>query len=177
MLNYKVEGLEHLLNKTNGDLLKKPLRDFFNRATITLEGKARENAPSDVGLMRNEISAQVDSSEFPLFGKVGFLGAREGSTEWLRARAMEYGTGSAGDASVSHKSGHFPPWGDQNPGLDTWAQRHGFENSFIVARAIARQGGLKARLFLRKALRDSKASIKEFMQRAEREIKGAWDTK
>ena len=67
----RVEGLEHLLSKLSPDLLKKPMREFFKRATITVQGTARKRSPVDTGYLRSSLSTEIDGREVPLWGKVG----------------------------------------------------------------------------------------------------------
>lgn len=67
----KVEGLEALLGKLSADLLKKPMREFFKRATIAVQGTARKRSPVDTGYLRSSISNEIDGRDVPLWGKVG----------------------------------------------------------------------------------------------------------
>lgn len=171
MLSYKIQGLDDLLKKTKPAILNQPLRDFFNRVAITVQSKAREDAPVDTGHLRNSIMTEVDSNTPPKFAKVGFLNGKYGSPLFFKARAMEFGTGRQGDPAVSHAPFHAPPGG----ALDTWARRHGFANGWAVAAAIARNGGLKPRPFLRPALKNSVGAIRGFLNQLRDDIKRAWD--
>lgn len=171
MIDIQLPELNRFIAKCNSPLLREPLRTFFTRSAIRVQGKARERAPVDTGLMRNEIVYEVDPGSLPLYAKVGLLNAAQGSPLWFKGRAMEFGTGSAGDSSVSHKSVHWPP----AAALDTWAQRHGvIGGGFVIARAIARRGGLVARKFLRGGLQDSVAEIRNDIQMLGRELQGLW---
>ncbi len=173
MLGYQVKGLDNLLKKSSPAILREPLKKFFGRAAITVQSKARAGAPVDTGHLRNLIMYEVDSGEMPQFAKVGFLGAAEGSPLYAKARAMEFGTGSQGDPAVSHKSSHWPP----GAALSVWASRHGFASGWQVAAAIGKRGGLKARPFLRPALKDSLGVIHGFVMQLGADIRAMWDGK
>ena len=171
--SYEVHGLDHLERKCRDKRVFDPLRDFFSRVTIAVQSKARIHAPVDTGHLRSSIQAEIDGHTPPLWGKVGFMHASAGSPLWLKARAMEYGTGRKGDKAVSHKASHFPP----SESLDLWAKRHGLPSGYIVARAIARRGGLKPRKFLRTGLAESKQTIRSYLAQLGRDIRAAWDRK
>jgi hypothetical protein len=151
-------------------LVNKPLGGYFKKIAITVQSKARENFPVDTGHGRNEIQYEVDDSKPPLFSRVGFLGAREASPLWFKARAMEFGTAKQGDPEVSHKSSHFPP----GAALDVWARRHGKQSGRQVANIIGRRGGLKARRPLRTALKDSMGDIRKLLDDLGNEIANRW---
>lgn len=166
-----IAHLNEHLKRLSPELVSQPMRNFFNRATIEIQGHARQGAPVDNGLLRARILTEVDRNEPPTFGKVGFLSAREGSDLYMQARAMEFGTGKQGDPEVSHKGTHMPP----GAALDLWAKRHGFESGWQVARIIARRGGLRPRRFLRNAAEQSRAAIQGFVNRIGDEIFAAWN--
>lgn len=166
----EIRGLREILAKLDKDLYAEPLRNFFNRATIAVQSRARPLTPVDTGLLRNRLMTEVDSSAPPEWGQVGFLGASEGTGLWFQARAMEYGTGRMGDPEVSHSPGHFPPGG----ALDTWARRHGFESGWAVAKIIARRGGLRPRRMLRTGLREAMGEVQSALDRLSAEIAGRW---
>lgn len=168
-MNVTIKGLDKVLSKLDASLIDVPLQKFFNRATLTVANKTKQNTPVDRGLLRVRILTEVNSRE----AKVGWLEAQPGSDLFYQARAMEYGTGSQGDPDVSHKAGHFPP----PAALDLWAARHGFASGFIVARAIARRGGLKPRRMLREGLKESMSAIQGFIKQLEEDIKTQWDNR
>lgn len=169
----QIKGLDELICKCDSKILREPFKRFFERSAITVQSKARQNAPVDTGQLRSSIVYQVDESNVPGFARVGVLNAAEGAPLWFKARAMEYGTGRAGDPAVSHKSGHYPP----GAALRVWASRHGFSSGYAVATAIGRRGGLKARPYLRPALRDSVSAIREFLKQLRDEVRAVWDGK
>lgn len=169
-VSVSIKGLPEILRKLDSSLFAVPLHNFFERATIAVQGRARRNAPVSEGRLRASIFSEVDTRAVPQFGKVGFLGAGEGSDLWFQARAMEYGTGSQGDRDVSHTSGHFPP-GDA---LDAWAHRHGFASGWQVAKIIAKRGGLRPRRMLREGLREAMGEIQSAVDRLGQEIQARW---
>lgn len=168
--SYSVEGLQELIAKTDGKVILQPLRDFFTRCAIAAQGRARQNAPSDTGGLRNKILYEVDDKEPPLYSKIGLLEASEGSPLWYQGRAMEYGTGRMGDPAVGHQAGHWPP----GAALETWATRHGFHSGWQVANIIGRRGGLRPHPFLRPALADSMSDIKDFLGKLKDDIESLW---
>lgn len=171
-MNIELRGLRDVLNSlAPQELLGKPLRNFYHRAAIYVQGKARPKTPVDNGLLRNRLLTEIDSSPLPQWSKVGFLNATEGTELYSQARAMEYGTGRRGDPAVSHKAGHFPP----SAKLDVWAARHGFPSGFVVARIIARRGGLDPRHMLKDGLRESLSAIQGFVKKLASEIKAQWE--
>jgi hypothetical protein len=168
--NIVVHGLQRVLDKLGPDLIDKPLRDFFERISVTVQGEARQGAPVDRGHLRNAIQYEIDRDRPPLWARVGLVNARPGSPLWHKGRAMEYGTGRVGDREVSHKSGHWPP----GPELEIWARRHGFDSGYQVAEIIGRRGGLKAHRFLRNAVDKSMGSIKRSLNRLGDDIAKRW---
>lgn len=166
----ELKGLDNILSKLDKSLIAKPSHDFFARVGITVQGKARQNAPVDTGNLRNEIMYEVDDSTPTLWTKVGLLQAKQGSSLWVKGRAMEYGTGRLGDPAVSHKSGHWPP----ASALERWAVRHGTTGA-AVARAIGKAGGLRPRPYLRTGLKESMDDIKRLLAKMGDEIGQRWD--
>jgi hypothetical protein len=87
---------------------------------------------------------------------------------------MEYGTGKAGDPAVSHKGSHFPP----SAALNLWARNHGIPSGYLVARAIARRGGLRARRWLRDVPTQAKTRIVSgALSQLAKEINQIWGNK
>lgn len=152
--NVRIEGLDKLLKKVEPGLLNKPLRNFFKRATITVQNRARDKAPVDTGRLRSSIATEVDRRDPPKWGKVG--------TNVKYAPFVEFGTRP-----------HWPPPGALQP----WARRHGFPTGptgdFLVRRAIARRG-TRAQPYLKPALEKSVGDIKRFLSRMADEIEAGW---
>ena len=80
-----VTGVKELIAKLDDKMLDKPLRNFFNRATITIQGRARHNAPVITGRLRASIFPKVDTAHPPIWAKVG--------TNVKYAASVEYGFG------------------------------------------------------------------------------------
>tara|TARA_Y100000310_G_C20640864_1_gene793817 strand:+ start:1144 stop:1659 length:516 start_codon:yes stop_codon:yes gene_type:complete len=137
-LSVEFNGLDKLA-ATVGDigLLGKPTRRLFNAGTNAILRRARPKAPSDRGQLRNSLVAEVDKRPMPRWGVVG--------SNVKHARPQEFGTGLLSESGQGMAAPHFPP----PAALDLWAQRHGLPNGFVVARAIARRGGLRPKRFLR----------------------------
>ena len=169
-VSIEIRGLDKMLKKLDKSLVGEPLRTFFKRAAITVQGEARTRAPVDTGHLRNSIVYEVDSGALPLFAKIGPLKGKEGSPLWYKARGMEYGTGRVGQPGVAHRSGHWPP----AMALDVWARRHGFASGGQVARIIGRRGGLKAHKYLQKGLEASLGQVKAHLSRLSDDIQKKW---
>ncbi len=155
-----INGLDKLLSKLNGmerQVIDPEIRTFLTTATGIIAREAQQRAPKDTGGLANDFTTSVS-------GYTGHI------LNYNRAaRPMEYGTGLLSEAPDSKHSRHFPP----PAALDDWAQRHGFPNGFIVARAIYRRGGLAPRKFLRGAVESKRQRVTaEFRKMANRMI--AW---
>lgn len=70
-ISVRIDGLDELLKKLTPDLYAEPLRKFWQRASITVQSRARELSPVDTGLLRNSILYEVDSASPPMYAKVG----------------------------------------------------------------------------------------------------------
>ena len=162
---YEIKGLREVLRKCDPQILAQPLKNFFQRAAITIQNRARQNAPVDTGRLRSSIATQVDAARPPSWAKAG--------TNVEYARPMEFGTGSWSEDPESSHTPHWPP----GAALDTWARRHGFGSGFQVAAAIGKRGGLKPRRYLRNAMRDSLHDIQGFLERLGKEIQVRGDGK
>lgn len=170
----QIIGLDRVLKKLGPALIAKPLRDFWTRCGIRVQGNARRHANEDAhdtGHLVNMIQYEVDDRTPPLWAHVGLLHADEGSPLWKKGRAMEYGTGRKGDPEVSHKKSHWPP----AAALDLWAKRHGFESGAAVARIIGRRGGLEPRSFLRKGFKEALSDIRGYLRTLGSDIADRWD--
>lgn len=129
----------HGLDETivNLDRVGRDVKDTsepMRQATLLVAGDAKRNAPVDRGVTRASITPSVESRNNSTTGVVG--------SNQLSALIMERGARP-----------HWPPVA----ALETWARRHGM-NAFLVARAISRRG-IKARLFLQKALDSNQSRI------------------
>lgn len=170
-VSVEIKGLAKMLKKLDVKLVGEPLRTFFTRAAIVVQGAARTHTPVDAGQLRNSIVYEVDSGAMPLYAKIGPLKAKEGSALHDKARAMEFGTGRQGQPGVYHKAQHWPP----PAALDVWARRHGFDSGAQVARIIGRRGGLKPRKFLQRGLQESLGQIRSLVGRLGDDIRNAWN--
>jgi len=166
----EIHGLAQMLKKMDVKLVGEPLRTFFKRAAIVVQGEARTRTPVDTGHLRNSIVYEVDQGAMPLYAHIGPLHGKEGSPLWYKARAMEYGTGRMGQKGVSHEATHWPP----AQALDVWAARHGFKSGAQVARIIGKRGGLKPRKYLQGGLKASIGAIKGLIDRLANDIQRAW---
>ena len=157
----KIKGLDKLLDKTDEKLLRKPMKNFFNRSAILVQNEARTRVPVDTGRLRNSISYAVDSSKLPLWAKIG--------TNVTYGKPGEFGTGLLSEAPDSKRRRYFPP----PAALEKWASRRGTTGG-AVAMGIFKAGGTAPRPFLRPALGESLNAINGFLNRAAGEIANAW---
>ena len=142
-----IVGMDHLLYvlmRKAPQEFERAAREGIGKSVIDIEGSAKRNAPVDTGLLRSSIGHEVKST----FGEItGIIG-----TDVEYAPHMEYGT--------THT--RMPP----PSALDVWARRHGFPNGFVVARAILRKGGLRARRFMQKAFDQHKHEVQPNLEAA-----------
>ncbi len=151
-MRIELVGLQRVLGKLTPTLYAQPLRNFFKRATLSIESEAKPLTPVDTGRLRGSITSRIDSSPIPMWATVG--------TNVAYGQAVHDGARA-----------HFPP----PSALEGWARRHGFgENGgFLVARAISRRG-TKARPFLRDGMRKALGAIRGHATRLGRDIGERW---
>lgn len=149
-IRVRVQGqrqTEQKLRQVARDLGGERVLSVLRRATLLIVRDARRNSPVDTGRLKNSIISSVEAD--------GVTSRNPGFTAVVgsnvaHALYMEMGTGTP----AGHRP-HRPPGG----ALDLWAQRHGMSSGFIVARSIARRGGLEPREFLQNAVRQHRQSI------------------
>lgn len=161
MIVYRIKGLKETIGKLDPSLIAQPARDFFTKIGITIQGRARENAPVDTGRLRASITYEVDSRQVPQYVRTG--------TNVFYGPYMEFGTGKFAVGGGGKR--HWPP----GEALGVWAQRHGFASGFQVARIIGMRGGLKPRKYLTSAAEDSVGDAESFLKEMEDNIAKAWD--
>lgn len=115
-------------------------------AILVLERDAKLFAPVDTGRLKASITSEVRSSglgsSYSVAGVVG--------TNVSYAPYMEFGTGT-----IVGRPPHRPP----SSALDVWARRHGIASGFLVARAIARKGGLEPRRFFQRSMEKNQQKV------------------
>jgi phage gpG-like protein len=143
----RIEGLPELQKAMNDPKLwSEPTETYLKKATLTVEGRAKEAAPVDTGRYRASIKSDVK-------GLQGIVG-----TDVEYARFIEFGSRP-----------HWIPAGV----LQSWAQRHGFDSEFSVRKAIASRG-TKARLVLTNALKESMGDIQRLLGEMGKDILIRW---
>lgn len=148
----EIRGLKEVqakMKQTAKDLHGGEMYDAMNEAAKTVWQDARLLAPVDSGRLRSSITPEVRTDGKTLEGVVG-------SARYY-APYMETGTGTPAGHSP-----HYPP----PEALELWAQRHGYKNGMVVARAIWRRGGLKPRKFLQRGYDQNKERIKKMLEEA-----------
>lgn len=70
-ITVKIDGLEAALKKLDKSLWTEPLRRFWERASIVVQGRARVLAPVDTGRLRASLVYEVDSASPPMYAAVG----------------------------------------------------------------------------------------------------------
>ncbi len=127
------------LNDIAKDLQGQKFRRDMLRATLFVLRDSKKNAPVDTGRLRSSIQSSIRRKT--IFGR-GVVGVVGSNVEY--APFMELGT----------KHTKMPPI----QALEGWARRHGM-NTFVVAQAILKRGGLKPRHYLLNALIKNEAKI------------------
>lgn len=155
-MRLRVVGLEGVIQHLNPDRINAPLRRFFLRSVIYMQGRARQYAPVDRGQLRNAIIYEVQ----PRAASVGVLRGAFATSLGQKAFAMEYGSGELSDAPPGQRVTRLPTAGE----LDVWARRHGFESGAQVENIIHERGGVAPRRYMRRALQDGQPQITRFLQ-------------
>lgn len=95
-IEVEIEGLAEALKKLSPDLYAEPLRKFWNRAAVVVQGRARDKSPVDTGRLRSSIMYEIDTANPPLYAVVG--------SDVEYAPYQEFGT-SRGVPAVGYLSG------------------------------------------------------------------------
>lgn len=151
----KLKGLQPLLKKLKDPGVMASAQQHMLRACQIVRDDAAVRAPADTGHLRSSITFELGKDMRSLTGVVG--------SPLTYAPYMEFGTGRLTDYPGGGKKSHYPP----AAALDLWASRHGMGNKagFIVARAIARRGGLAPRKFMRNAFEAKSSAVQYEMQK------------
>lgn len=141
------DELKAKLHQVKNDLTGNPMKDAMREATLLVMRDAKINAPVDTGVLRASITPDVDVRGGRVLGIVG--------SNKVYAPYMEMGTGT-----FVGRPRHVPPIA----ALKVWASRHGV-NAAVVAKAIARRGGLRPRRYLQDAFEKNQTAIKSLLER------------
>lgn len=125
-----------------------PTRDILQEAGDYAAKEAAREAPRDLGLLARSIVTSVDENEVRVFSPLAY------------AAPMELGR---------RAGARMPP----PDALEGWAQRHGFSNTFVLARSIARQG-IQGRLFMNRAADKLKVHLRVILDKAAARIAAIW---
>lgn len=160
--NCELEGLAPLLKKLNNPGVLAAAKQRMLRSCQIVRDEAAVRAPADTGHLRSSLTFELGKEVKGITGAVG--------SPLAYAPYMEFGTGRLTDYPGGGKGSHYPP----AAALDLWASRHGFgdRGGFIVARAIARRGGLAPRKFLRGAFEAKKNAVEEEMKKTLNDVIG-----
>ena len=154
-ITIQVTGMDELIKKINDpSILGEPMRGFFNDSVLSIQRDVQILSPIDEGRLRSSITAEVDPSPMPMYGKVGT------TLQPHYAPDVEYGTRP-----------HWPPIS----AIQGWADRHGIP-AFLVARKIARFG-TQGHFMFRTAAQNNLLKIEGFLRKAANEIEERWASK
>lgn len=129
---------------------------------LLVSGEAKRRSPVDTGRLRSSITHHVNKESDGWIVRIG--------TDVNYAPFMEFGTGRLSDSGIPGRGEHRPP----AIALDRWARRHGMPNGFVVARTIARRGGLRPRRYLRGAIEERSREIETAFGVIARSIEQRW---
>lgn len=153
------------IKKVGNDVVKKVAR-AITQAALNVKTDAQLAAAVDVGGLRSNIRPVLDLKGIGLAALV--------VADAKNAAFVELGTGPLGRSTnrqplppgYVHGPAYFPPAKE----LDPWANRHKIDGGgFVVARAIFKKGGTKARPFLGPAF---DAQQPRLIQKMEQIIRG-----
>jgi hypothetical protein len=154
------------------DFMGQPARNFLYRSVMTIQNNARSRSPVDRGQLRQAIGHQIDSAAMPEWGEAGIISAPDRSPLWEKAMIMEYGAGKLADSESPFGGGAYKP--EVTAGLNLWAKRHGWASGAAVAAAIAKNGGINPRRYLRDGFRASVSDIDDYLKRMGNELVAEW---
>lgn len=144
----QVKGLKELVAKIDGVHEMRPLRDLLVDASNTAVTASKPHVPQDTGALLRDIQPEI----MPFSAKVPYPKPY--------AVIMEGGRKPGGKMPPPHV-------------LDAWARRHGIDNTFLLARAIARRG-LKGRFFRRKGRSAVRKQMPHLLERMGRQLEAIW---
>jgi len=160
MFQVVVKGLDEQTKKllSFDQIAGKHMRQAMSQSVITVEGRAKVNAPVGVsGRLRNSMASEVRGTGVDITGWIGSTLRAE-----VYPAVMEYG----------RAPGRMPP----PQALERWvhlklrvAEADALGVAFVIARKIAR-AGIKGQHFLRRGYKESKARIGDFFEAALRRI-------
>ncbi len=132
-LNVTITGVKGLMRVLDEKKWRVIIIAQMAKAGSLVRVAAASLAPVDTGTLRRSITSRVIAGISEVVAEIG--------SPMPYAPFMEFGTGLM---TTPTRPRHFPP----AAALHGWALRHGFPNGFVVARAIARRGGLMPRRFM-----------------------------
>lgn len=137
----QVKGLESL-KILDSEKVRAATKRGMKRAVLVGEGQVKMETPVDTGRLRASVTNDVRMEGRDVIGILG--------SDVSYAPGIEYGTGTQSDGTGGKGVPHFPP----PAALHEWGRKHGFgaNAGFIIARAIARAGGLRPRRMFRKVI-------------------------
>lgn len=142
MVTVTVTGLDRL-RVVDPRKAEAAMKRGMKRAVVLGANQVKREAPVDTGRLRASVTDDVRAEGRDIVGVIG------SNVEY--APSVEYGTGTQSDGQGGSGGVHFPP----PHALQRWAERHGFNGpnvGFLVARAIARRGGLRPRRMFRRVM-------------------------
>lgn len=147
----RVQGVTELQHSLAGApaTLEAEAQRTMQAALLLLESDMRRHAPRDTGQLAGSIHHTITGTGASLTGHVG-PSARHGL--WVE---------------TGRKPGKYPPIA----ALAGWARRHGIENPFLVARAIARRG-IKPHPYIEPAWHRHQATIVRMFEQIGQRVAG-----
>lgn len=144
-----VKGTEVILGKLSEVQKLKPMHTLLTEAADIAKTTARANAPSFTGKLSGGFVAEIS----PMSATVHTINEKY-------PVVMEGGR---------KPGGKMPP----PKMLEQWARKHGIENTFILARSIAKRG-IKGRFFRRKARAAVRKEMPRLIDRMASQVEAEW---
>lgn len=137
----RITGIPALQRKLGTRVVGPPVRKFFTRSAIKVQGNAREKAPVDRGRLRNDIAYEVDPSTMPRWARIG--------TNVHYAPYQELGT--------------KPFWPPKAP-LMAWGARKGLTPAEVQrVRVLISKYGIKPKKFMQDGMSDAIPDIRRYV--------------
>jgi phage gpG-like protein len=92
MLDYKVIGLEALLNKLRPETIRKPTSEGIKKVALWTIGKVKISTPVDTGRLRSSIASEVIGQTARIGTNVNYAPFVEYGTKFMEARYVQEGS-------------------------------------------------------------------------------------
>lgn len=170
IIEYRVEGLEALLKKVDGNtLLAQPIRDFFKSSISEMKQHITDFTPVDRGPLRASILPSYDSSLIMQWGML--------STGIKYAPHIEFGTKAHLILPRNRRVLAWQGGGKLGRGTRRRGRTQMIGGGEMMFATHVHHPGTKGAFMFKKGLDASKDAIRRFLQEAGKDIEAIWGGK